>query len=149
MKKILGIVVVLAFAAVLLPAAFGQDQSSQPSASQPSASQPSPAEPAASQPSPSQPAASQPAEQQPSASQPSAQQPAAPGSASQAGQNSSFSGTIVKAGDKYVLKTDTATYQLDDQDKAKQFENKQVTVMGSLDQATSIVHVTDIVAASK
>ena len=144
MKKILGIVVVLAFAAVLLPAAFGQDQSSQPSASQPSASQPSPAQPAASQPSPSQPA-----EQQPSASQPSAQQPAAPGSASQAGQNSSFSGTIVKAGDKYVLKTDTATYQLDDQDKAKQFENKQVTVMGSLDQATSIVHVTDIAAASK
>ena len=46
-----------------------------------------------------------------------------------------FSGTIVKEKGKFVLK-DTATkmsYQLDDQDKAKQFEGKQVKVTGKLD----------------
>ena len=54
----------------------------------------------------------------------------------------------MKAGDKYVLKTDKATYQLDDQSKAQKFEGQQVTVNGSLDQSTSVVHVTDIAAAS-
>jgi len=54
---------------------------------------------------------------------------------------------VVKSGDKYVLKTDTGTYQIDDQDKAKQFEGKQVKVSGNLDKATSTLHVTDIQAA--
>ena len=54
---------------------------------------------------------------------------------------------MVKSGDKYVLKTDTGTYQIDDQDKAKQFEGKQVKVSGNLDKATSTLHVTDIQAA--
>ena len=40
----------------------------------------------------------------------------------------------MKAGGKYVLKNDTMTYELDDQVKARQFEGKQVSVMGDLDQ---------------
>ena len=73
-----------------------------------------------------------------------AAQGSAPGS-SQAAE--SYTGTVVKSGDKYVLKTDTGTYQIDDQDKAKQFEGKQVKVSGNLDKATSTLHVTDIQAA--
>ena len=53
----------------------------------------------------------------------------------------------MKSGDKYVLKTDTGTYQIDAQDKAKQFEGKQVKVSGNLDKATSTLRVTDIQAA--
>jgi Protein of unknown function (DUF5818) len=53
----------------------------------------------------------------------------------------------VKSGGKYVLKTDMGdTYQIDDQDKAQQFEGKQVKVNGSLDKSTSVLHVTDIMA---
>src|SRR6266566_332886 len=76
------------------------------------------------------------------------QSSSAQGSASAASQDGeSFTGTVVKSGDKYVLKTDTGTYQIDDQDKAKQFEGKQVKVSGNLDKATSTLHVTDIQAA--
>ena len=46
-------------------------------------------------------------------------------SPSQAETPDSFSGTVVKVGNKFVLKTDTATYHLDDQEKAKQFEGKR------------------------
>lgn len=60
----------------------------------------------------------------------------------------SFSGTVVKLEKQYVLKTDTATYQLDDQAKAKRFSGKQVTVIGTLDQLTSIIRVSDIQPAS-
>ena len=59
-------------------------------------------------------------------------------------ESNSFSGTVVKSGDKYVLQVGSMTYQLDDQDKAKQFEGKQVKVNGSLDKATSTIHITDI-----
>jgi len=56
-----------------------------------------------------------------------------------------LTGTIIKDGSRYVLKVSgTSTYQLDDQDKAKQFEGKQVKVNGSLDKATSTIHITDI-----
>jgi Protein of unknown function (DUF5818) len=58
----------------------------------------------------------------------------------------SFEGTITKSGDKLVL-TDSstqATYQLDDQDKAKQYEGKKVTVMATMDANTSTLHVVDI-----
>ncbi len=64
-------------------------------------------------------------------------------------QESSFSGTIVKVGKKYVLKADMATYQLDDQEKAKQFVGKQVKVNGSLDKATGTLHITDIQPATQ
>ena len=60
-----------------------------------------------------------------------------------------FTGTIVKSGDNYVLKTaDNMTYQLDDQGRAKQFEGKQVQVTGSLDPTSSTIKVQDIKSAS-
>ena len=49
---------------------------------------------------------------------------------------------------KYVLKTSDMNYQLDDQQKAKQFVGQQVKVSGSLDTNTSTIHVSDIIPAS-
>ena len=58
--------------------------------------------------------------------------------------SSSFTGTVVKAGGKYVLKTTDSAYQLDDQDKAKQFVGQQVKINGNLDSSTSMIHISDI-----
>jgi hypothetical protein len=60
----------------------------------------------------------------------------------------SFMGHIAQAEGKYVLVDDgqRATFQLDDQEKAKQFDGKKVKVIGSLDPATNTIHVADIVA---
>ena len=58
----------------------------------------------------------------------------------------SFEGKIMKSGDKLVLQeasTQTA-YQLDDQDKAKQFQGKDVKVMATLDPNTNTLHIVDI-----
>jgi Protein of unknown function (DUF5818) len=57
-----------------------------------------------------------------------------------------FSGKIVKSGNKLVL-TDTynkTIYQLDDQQKAQDFLNKNVKVNGVLDPATGTIRVTAI-----
>jgi hypothetical protein len=57
-----------------------------------------------------------------------------------------FSGTIVKSGDKLVL-TDMntkTTYQLDDQQKAQGFLNKSVKVTGVLDPSTGTIRVSAI-----
>jgi hypothetical protein len=57
-----------------------------------------------------------------------------------------FTGKIVKSGDKLVL-SDTesrATYQLDDQQKAQDFVNKTVKVTGILDASTGTIRVTAI-----
>jgi hypothetical protein len=60
-----------------------------------------------------------------------------------------FTGTVVKIGDKYVLKTtDNMTYKLDDQDKAKEFEGKQVKVTGGLEAKHKLIHIQNIEAAS-
>ena len=161
MKKSLTFVATLALAAVLIPAAFAQqDQSAQPSSSAPAAAQPqaAPDQGAAAQPqgSSSQVSGDQGAASPSSAAPVQSQSPsAAPqGSAAPSSDNSaaagqtSFSGTVVKVGKHYVLKTDTITYQLDDQTKARQFEGKQVTVNGTLDKSTSMIRVTDIQPAS-
>jgi Protein of unknown function (DUF5818) len=57
-----------------------------------------------------------------------------------------FSGKIVKAGNKFVL-TDAynkTSYQLDDQQKAQGFLNKNVKVNGVLDPSTGTIRVTAI-----
>jgi len=91
------------------------------------------------------------AQQSPSSSQEPAtapqQQPTDATSPQQSAR--SFEGKIAKAGDKLVLQensTQTA-YQLDDQDKAKQFEGKSVKVMATVDQSTNTLHVVDITAS--
>lgn len=53
-----------------------------------------------------------------------------------------FSGTVVKTGDKYVLKDDTGkTYDIDHQDEVKKFEGKRVRVQGTLDPSTNKIMV--------
>ena len=81
------------------------------------------------------------------AQQQPAQQPDRPGSAS---ETKTFTGKIVKDGDKLVL-TDAdgkMTYQLDDQQKAKAFLNKGVKVTGILDASTGTIRVSAIEPAA-
>lgn len=53
-----------------------------------------------------------------------------------------FAGTVVKQGDKYVLKDDSGhTYDIDHQDDVKKFEGKRVRVQGSLDPSTNTIMV--------
>ena len=62
-----------------------------------------------------------------------------------------FEGKITKAGDKFVLRDSAShqAYQLDDQDKAKQFEGKSVKVVATMDPNTNTLHVQDITPAEK
>jgi hypothetical protein len=62
-----------------------------------------------------------------------------------------FEGKITKFRGKLVLQessTQTA-YQLDDQDKAKQFEGKSVKVIATLDLNSNMLHVVDITSAER
>jgi Protein of unknown function (DUF5818) len=56
----------------------------------------------------------------------------------------------VKNGAKFVLydATSKTVYQLDDQQKPMQFAGDHVQVNGTLDKATSTIHVTSIKSAS-
>ena len=59
-----------------------------------------------------------------------------------------FTGTVVRIGDKYVVRTtDNMTCQLDDPDKAKEFEGKQVKVTGGLQAKDKLIHIQTIEAA--
>ena len=69
-------------------------------------------------------------------------------------QNKTFTGKIVKLQNgQYALVTGqtpegkVAGHFLDDQDDAKKFADKQVTVTGTFDTASNIIHVTNIQAA--
>lgn len=82
------------------------------------------------------------AEQQP-AEQGAAQVPTAP-SQPELGSRT-LSGAIVREGSVYVLKvSETALYQLDDQERARPFENKQVKVAGTLQEGSNMIHVVSI-----
>ena len=61
----------------------------------------------------------------------------------------SFEGKIAKSGDQLVLQENSTktAYKLDDQDKAKQFEGKDVKVMATVDPSTNTLHVVDIAPA--
>src|ERR1700722_10226854 len=88
--------------------------------------------PAAQQPPPAQaPDQSQaPSDNPPSAAAPSAS------------DGQTFSGTVVKSGDKYVLKTDSGkTYDIDHQDEVKKFDGKRVRVKGKLDDTGTKIQV--------
>jgi len=57
----------------------------------------------------------------------------------------SITGVIVREGEKYVLKAgDNTTYQLDDQERARRYQDKRVTVIGSLDANSTIFHIESI-----
>jgi hypothetical protein len=54
----------------------------------------------------------------------------------------------MKSGDKYVLHTGGADYQLDDQTQASKFDGKDVKVTGEVDQASNTIRVQSIEPAS-
>lgn len=82
--------------------------------------------------------------QTPQANPQDSQQPTAAQQPNDMQASAPFSGTIVKEKGKLVLKDSTTNmnYQLDDQEKAKQFEGKQVKVTGKLDG--KVIHVENI-----
>jgi Protein of unknown function (DUF5818) len=56
-----------------------------------------------------------------------------------------FTGTIVKDRGKYVLKVASGTaYQLDDQQKARQYDGKEVKLVGTQDENQRSVNVVSI-----
>jgi uncharacterized protein DUF5818 len=87
----------------------------------------------------------------PEQQQPDPQQPGQPTTADAQQQSSAqtLTGTVVKEDGRYVLKaSDNRTYQIDDQEKAKQFEGKQVKIVGSLDMSTGTIRIQSIEPAS-
>ena len=83
---------------------------------------------------------------------PPSDQPGKPSPDSQAQPETStrsIVGIIVRQGEKYVLKAgDNTTYQLDDQDRAKQYQDKQVKVVGRLDSTSNSLHIESIEVVS-
>lgn len=84
--------------------------------------------------------------QAPPSQAPDATAPATPDSTSPTAQPNgvqSFTGTIVKSGDKYMFQdTDTGnTYDIDHQAEVQKFEGKKVKVHGTLDASTKTIHV--------
>jgi len=79
----------------------------------------------------------QPDPQKPVPANPQAEQPQS--------SSQSFTGTIVKDGGKYVLKSSENTvYQIDDQERAKTYAGKRVKISGSVDTKTNLLHVSTI-----
>ena len=79
--------------------------------------------------------------------QPRQQQPRQTGNTQDQQQPSAqtFTGTIMKDGAKYILKESRGTsYQLDDQNGAKQYDGKHVKLVGNLDASTGTLHVSSI-----
>jgi hypothetical protein len=61
-----------------------------------------------------------------------------------------FAGTVMRNGDQFVLndaKTHTL-YQLDDQTAASRFEDKEVTVIGTLDTVKNLIRIQSIADAT-
>jgi uncharacterized protein YdeI (BOF family) len=59
-----------------------------------------------------------------------------------------FTGTIVKNGDQYLLRDSSGqVFGLDDSAKAKPFEGKTVKVTGQLDEQAKVIHVENIESA--
>ena len=53
-----------------------------------------------------------------------------------------FTGTISKEADSYVLKVSESTfYKLDSQDQVQPFEGRRVQVTGTLDRSINLIHV--------
>ena len=127
------LILIAAFALVMLPAAFGQgtpSQSQDPNAAQPTAT---------------------PSQQTPSAqpsTTPSTSDPTSSAAAASTDAPRSFVGSIMKTGGKYVLHTGGTDYQLDDQTQAGKFKGKDVKVTGQLDQSSNTIKVQSIEPSS-
>lgn len=58
-------------------------------------------------------------------------------------QSKTFTGTVVKKGDNFMLRdsANKSSYALDDAQKVSQFEGKKVKVTGTIDTASNMIHV--------
>lgn len=79
------------------------------------------------------------------------QEPQSPPSQAAPNQDSSktttFTGTVVKDGEQYVLRDSSGSiYKLDDSSRAQAFEGKTVKVTGRLDPDSKMIHVDSIQA---
>lgn len=62
-----------------------------------------------------------------------------------ASKTTTFTGTIVKDGEQYILRDSSGSvYKLDDASRAQSFEGKTVKVTGRLDRDSKIIHVDSI-----
>ena len=79
----------------------------------------------------------------PTPSQPGQQaSPTSPASQDKSATAQTFTGTISKEADNYVLKvSDSTSYKLDSQDQVQQFEGKRVQITGTLDSSINLIHV--------
>ncbi len=89
--------------------------------------------------------------------EPQSQQPAQQAPPDQSGQDTpdtqaqpsqkagvqTFTGTIVKSGDKWMFQDAASgdTYDIDHQDEVQKFEGKKVTVHGTLDANSKMIHI--------
>jgi hypothetical protein len=63
-------------------------------------------------------------------------------------KSTTFTGTIAKDGEQFVLRDASgAVYKLDDSERAKAFEGKSVKVKGHLDMDAKLIHVESIEGA--
>src|SRR5579864_9767785 len=99
-------------------------------------------------PTPDNPPATQqtPSSQAPDQAQPPSSNNGMPSAGAETGaaasDSQSFSGTVVKSGDKYVLKDDSGkTYDIDHQADVAKFEGKRVRVKGTLDASGTKIMV--------
>jgi len=58
-----------------------------------------------------------------------------------------FMGRVVHSFGSYVLRAGDLEYKLDDQDRAREFRNQEVKVMGTLDKQTNTIHIGTIEAS--
>jgi hypothetical protein len=70
-------------------------------------------------------------------------EPQTPPTTSAPTDTQSFSGTIVKSGDKYMLQDEASgkTYDIDHQDEVQKFDGKRVKVKGTLDASGKTIHL--------
>src|SRR5579864_4375917 len=68
--------------------------------------------------------------------------PAQASSPEQAQVPQTFTGTVSKEADSFVLKvSDTASYKLDNQQQVQEYQGQRVRVTGTLDPSINLIHV--------
>ncbi len=90
-----------------------------------------------------QPEPAQPAQPDRLPDQSGKQTPTGQAQSSQTAGAQSFTGTIVKSGDKWMFQDAASgnTYDIDRQDEVQKFEGKKVTVHGTLDASAKMIHI--------
>lgn len=153
--KFRALLLVAALVACLMPFAFGQGSTSPAQPQDPTAQSPAANPPATPKTFPDSTSASPSSSPSQSTDQGGAQStsPSTTSSSSQSTATStdsqnSFTGSIVKSGGKYQLRSGGNSYDLDDQAQAKSFAGKDVKVNGTLDKSSNTIKVTSIEPAS-